>query len=267
MKKIILIIVIIVLLIGSIVFFVFYSTRKLPNSADDFLTLIKNNQYGEAYRKTSKLFQSHASLDQFGSFISQYKLGEYQSSLWNSRKISGGNTGTLSGSITLTDHTVMPVQINFVKEENDWKIASININGNAGDISQGGNTNQAQINNLVNKTMGLFSDDVNSQDFTKLYDSGATAFKEQMASQDTIKKQFQSFIDLKVDLSDLKNQQPVFSEQPGINKDGLLVAQGQYTISVKDPTDGKIKQGILKFNLKYFFEAGNWKLFGIGAEL
>jgi len=267
MKKIILIIVIIFLLIGSIVFFVFYSTRKLPNSADNFLTLVKNNQYEEAYQGTSKVFQSNFSLDQFQSFISQYKLGEYQSSLWNSRKISGGNTGTVSGSITLTDHTVIPTQINFVKEENDWKIASISLNGEVNNIPEKESINQAQINSLVNETMGLFSDAVNSQDFTKLYDSGATAFKEQMASQDAIKKQFQSFIDLKVDLSDLKNQQPVFSEQPGINKDGLLVAQGQYTISVKDPTDGKRKQGILKFNLKYFFEAGSWKLFGIGAEL
>ncbi len=105
---------------------------------------------------------------------------------------------------------------------------------------------------LVNKTMYLFVDAVKSGDFSKLYGVCARSWKKEITAQ-SLADAFSSFVENKIDLSVIKEVDPVLEERPRIRLDRPLVLKGKYYASMMT----------VKFKLTYGVEDDQWKLMGM----
>lgn len=115
---------------------------------------------------------------------------------------------------------------------------------------------KSQLKLLVNDTLLHFAQAINAKDFSEFYQTIAKRWQAQI-TEDELATAFQTFTDQNVDLTGLHQLEPIFSEPPALNRDGLLVVQGKYPTHVFT-TD---------FTLKYFYEERSWKLFGISLDI
>jgi hypothetical protein len=113
-----------------------------------------------------------------------------------------------------------------------------------------------ELKALVFDSLFAFNQAVQKKDFTEFH-------KERLASQfrqqfplEKFTAAFQAFIDKGYDISNIAKAEPVFDSPPAIDRDGRLVAQGQY------PT----RPNKVTFKLTYLQEGSAWKLMGINVQ-
>ena len=94
------------------------------------------------------------------------------------------------------------------------------------------------------------------KDFSQFYKNIAKIWQDQ-SSLDKFSRIFKSFIDKKVDLTGIKDLEPVLEKTPYLDNNSLLCVQGSYST----------KPSKSMFNLKYLLENGTWKLVGIKINL
>lgn len=130
-KKILLII---GLVIASFLLFVFciiaialYATSGVTDTVRSQLIALRAGDYVKAYSYTSKDFQNSTSFDAFKNFIDRYpSLKNNKDSTFTNRKIEN-NEGEVSGTLEATDGTTTPIQYRLIKENDHWKILSIQV--------------------------------------------------------------------------------------------------------------------------------------------
>ncbi len=113
-----------------------------------------------------------------------------------------------------------------------------------------------QLKQLVNKTMIDFAVAIKAKDFTAFYNNIAKHWQAQTTKEE-LYNAFKSFIDQDIYLTGLQKFDLVFTENPQITNEGLLILQGHY------PT----QPSVTYFTLKYLYEEPEWKLFGISVNL
>jgi hypothetical protein len=101
-----------------------------------------------------------------------------------------------------------------------------------------------------------FNKAIQAQDFTG-FQKEISALWQAQVTPSKLKTIFQTFIDQQLDLSPITTKDPVFSEPPKIDGDGVLVLQGFYPT-----TPSKVD-----FRLKYIYEKTAWKLIGIKVDV
>lgn len=103
----------------------FWATSGLLTPVENQIYAIKRGDLNDAYAFTSKQFQQNTSFNQFQQFVNANPVLKNNKSMsFNERTIDTG-IGTLSGRLTAFDGTITPVQYKLVKENDDWKILSI----------------------------------------------------------------------------------------------------------------------------------------------
>ncbi len=115
----------IVVVVAVIVGIAFTLTADLPKSADAFFALVKDGKTEDAYQSTAKAFQDATSMDQFTTFLEQTGLNQYASASYNSRSFEN-DQGRLEGTVTLSDGTSKPIQVDLTKENGTWKVLGVN---------------------------------------------------------------------------------------------------------------------------------------------
>lgn len=113
--------------IAAIIALALFSTKGLPEVANQQLTALRSGDMAKAYSYTSKDFQNTTSLDKFKEFVDSYpSLKNNESSSFSNRKIEN-DQGTLEGTLKAKDGGVTPIIYHFVKENNDWKILNMQL--------------------------------------------------------------------------------------------------------------------------------------------
>lgn len=103
-------------------------TSGLVKTVEAQLQALKAGDIATAYSYTSKDFQATTSLNNFKKFVSAYPaLSKNKSHSFNER-VTEGNIGTVSGTLTSSDGGVTPVKYQLVKEGGSWKILNITLN-------------------------------------------------------------------------------------------------------------------------------------------
>ena len=115
---------------------VFYITRDLPKTANQFIMEIKNWKYEDAYKYTSSEFQKNVDLESFIQLIENSHIPNNQKINWHSRSIKNW-IGDISGNITWQSWSTTPINIQLTKENNLWKIQTINIHSAGIQFDQG----------------------------------------------------------------------------------------------------------------------------------
>ncbi len=116
------------LFIISVIVMVVLATGRLAAVGQAELTALRAADYDKAYSYTSTLFQKKISLDDFKKFVQSHdELQTNMSASFPNRELNN-NDGFISGTLTMRDGSQTPIMIQFVYENNDWKIINIDLN-------------------------------------------------------------------------------------------------------------------------------------------
>ncbi len=225
--------------------------------ADAFFAAAAAGDFATAYQLTSSGFRKSISVEKMQEFLEGRALTEYESSDWSSWELTT-EQGTLEGTITTTDGSSIPVTVVFVKKGEEWRIHFIDA-GSAG-VSEETTASPSLPDDevlklLTDEAIQQLASAINAADFTGLHSYIAQLWQSQ-ATADDLQGYFQEFIDEQVDLSVLVDLEPVFSEPPAIDEDGVLILKGYYAS----------QPATTHYELSYSYEHPDWKLIGIDVE-
>ena len=116
---------------------------------------------------------------------------------------------------------------------------------------------EAELKKMVTAAVLAFNEGIQAKDFTKFHAAASTPFKEQVPPA-KMRQAFSEFIEKKVDLSRVKGVEPTLDREPALAQEGrVLELAGHYETPPVNP----------HFSLKFYREAGEWKLLGINVNL
>lgn len=261
--------------IGGIVAIALYATSGLPDAADKFLSKIAANDYDGALALTTPDFRASTDRAALEAFARGNGIDGYKSASWSSRSIEN-SVGTLEGEITVADGGVIPMTIQLVKTDGEWRIQNLN------KASAGATTAPAPASKpeapaaeepaaaaeepaapgvdeqvqLVATTLAAFAESVNANDFTSLHALGSSAFQEQL-SPEKLQEAFAGFVEQEVDLTVLDGMTPAMDDSSGIDGNGVLRLKGGYATEPSRTS----------FELQYVEEDGEWRLIDIKVNV
>lgn len=241
----------------AIVLFVFGLTSGAVKSGEDFLGLIGSGKIAAAYESASATLKSQQTLDSFTQSVKSLGLTDYASASWSNREVKS-DRAHLEGSVKTRADGKIPLDMDLVKESGAWKVIRLSAPQSGVTTSQAGNQvpSDDKSKALVLDSLLDFNKAVQAQNFNNFHANISRAWEEQITSE-KLKEVFQQFIDKKLDISSIKTVDPILSEPPQINSDGLLILKGYY------PT----RPLKVNFQLKYIYEHPAWKLFGINVNV
>lgn len=241
---------------GIIVTLVFWLTGGAAEASEKFLALVAQEKFEEAYQSTATGFRSQQDAAGFAATVKQIGLTRYASASWSNRHIEN-NRATLEGSVTTTDGGTIPLTIELVSENDEWKVLGLTAPTAGAAIADRAGRKPAApdddaVRQLVNQTMRSFAQALERNEFDPFYATISDRWKGQITSA-ALSRVFQPMVDQKTNFGNIQNVEPTFAGRPTIDGDGLLVASGSYAT---EPHRAK-------FELTYIYEAPTWKLFGI----
>jgi len=147
----------------------------------------------------------------------------------------------------------------YVRQDAAWKLVGVNISS---DETPGATTPGAaseippgdQLVELANRSMQLLAQAVSRDDFSELHASLAELWQQQI-TMEALRGQLVEFIDKKISLAVTDGVDPVFSEKPYFDEDGLLVLKGRYPSRPYE----------VEFEFDFYNEGSQWKLFGFNV--
>lgn len=258
MKKILLVLLGIVILLIVVLAAVLYLTQGIADTADAFFDEVRRGNVEKAYNLyLSEEFRSTTGLEEFKDMAEGGLFRKFKSAEWLSRSLTG-NEGELAGNIMTEDGITVPVELTLVKEEDGWKIKSIHKTAavTVDDIETGTVPSDKRLKEMVNFAVLRLGTAINKNDFKAFHESLSAEFKAQ-STPEALQNAFRSFIDRGIDLTLLKDIEPVFSETPQLDDDGVLVLTGYY------PAEPPVTY----FETKFVFEYPRWELYGIDISV
>lgn len=244
------------ILAAVIVALVFWFTGGAVDASEKFLALLAQDRIEDAYQSTATGFRSQQDAASFAATVKAIGLTRYASASWANRRIEN-NRATLEGSVTTTDGGTIPLTIELVSEDDEWKVLGLTTPMAGAAIADGEKRKPAApddqtVRQLVNQTMRSFSQAIERNDFGPFYATISDRWKGQITGEG-MSRVFQPLIEQKINFGNMQNTDPTFAAPPAIDQDGLLVASGVYAT---EPHRAR-------FELSYIYEAPAWKLFGI----
>jgi hypothetical protein len=244
-------------LVVVVLLFVFWLTRGAVSSADTFLTLIGQDKIEAAYQSSSATLRAQQSQESFAQSVQGLGLTDYASVFWSNREVKN-DRAHLEGSVKTRAGGKIPLTMELVKENGGWKVIYLSAprSGVAAEQSSKPLPPDEKSKALVLETLLAFNQAVAEKSFAGFYEQISRTWQEQIDSE-KLQEIFADFIDKQIDISSIKDVEPILTEPPQIDSNGILVLQGYYpTHPVK-----------VNFRLKYLYEHPAWKLLGIKVNV
>lgn len=237
---------------------VFYMTGGMVDAAQNLLTAASRGAIPDAKQYLSQGFLSSVSEQQLEAFFTEDALANYESASWSSRSIEGGQ-GELSGSITTKSGGSIPVEMQFVKEEGDWKLnffkrAPAGIAG-MNSASQQTVPGADQQIALVRDSISRIAQALAARQFDPLHAEMSEVWKSQF-DVTKLEQMFAGFVEQELDLRPLNALRPVQETQDALDANGALVLNGVYQTTPNPMT----------YTFKYISENGEWKMYGMAVN-
>ncbi len=258
LKKILIALGILAVVVTLIIVAVFQMTSGIADVANNFFAEIKAGNIDLAYDSyLSEEFKAATSKDGLKSFLNGSMLSDYADATWPSRSMEN-NQGQLEGTITTSSGGTVPLAITFVSENEEWKILSIKLSqaGLTDDGSSAAMPDDIKLKRMTTESVYELALAINAKDFTAFYDKIGQLWKSQTTAEN-LKSGFKSFIDQNIDLTGMKDVDPVLSSPPSIDDNGFLSLVGYF------PT----QPSVVYFELDYAYEHPDWKMVGTSVEI
>jgi len=246
-----------VVLAVAIVAVVFSLTHGAVKSANDFLALLGEGKVEAAYAMTSATLQSQQTLASFSQTVRELGLTDYSSVLWSSRQVRG-DRAQLEGSVKTRAGGKIPLAVDLVKETKGWKVIYVSAPRAGIMAEQTGKPlpNEEATKRLTLDSLLAFNQAVQTNDFAVFHGQVSRLWQEQITPE-KLAETFADFVHKQIDISGIKGVDPILTEAPTINSDGLLILEGYYPV----------RPSRVSFRLKYIYEHPAWKLFGIKVNV
>jgi len=228
--------------LGGGIYALFTSVDKMTVVVNEQLKALNDDKITKAYSLyTAKEFQKATSLKEFRNFVKKYAVLSENAKHSFHTKSTDENYGLLIGSFFSPDGSVTPVKYQLVKEDNEWKILSIELGDPVAEEGGGGEVNVKELEGAVlNQLNAIRSSDLQ----TAYYEETAKDFKEA-----TSWEQFQSFL----------KTYPIFQEYSDIEFKSHE-QQGDRAVVVALISS---KEGSVPVEYKLAREDGKWKIWSL----
>lgn len=257
---------VIVLGLAGVIYLVLRLTAPMVEEGEKFLGTLGSGSTEVAYGMASPTLRNSQTLDEFTRTVKAYGLDDFESASWSNRSITN-DRGTMEGTAVTKSGGSVPLTMEMIKEDGTWRVLSIK-GPQAGASTEpiiAEETNSAPkpalpgadaAAALVLDSLLSFNDAIQTKSFDTFHAGLATLWKNQTTPVELLEK-FQSFIDSGVDISPIKELEPVFHSPPALDEDGFLKLDGHYTTTPKK----------VHFTLRYDFGESAWKLVGIHVNV
>ena len=238
-----------VILFMGIFALVFSLTGGLVDSYDQLISKVQSDDISGAYELLSEEYKNNNSVEQFESDVAALGLGKTVKASWNNREISN-NRGVLSGTLTMESGGIIPMTITFVKENDQWKIYSLDklISSELFNEDSDGRS-QHDNETLVFDTLNIFAAALRNNDINSFYEKyTSSALKAETSSAD-FADYFSSF------LSD-----PDAYLSPAINNGDIKMTAGLEGGKLSLVGSIADEFAVVEFDFEYMQEDGEWKL-------
>ncbi len=235
----------------------FYFTAALVSRADEFFQSIKNRSAEQSMAYLSADFKKQVPPDIFKQYIETTDLVEYKSSSWTSRSIKS-NRGSLAG-IVKTKYASLPATITFVKEQEQWKIYSLQIRSQESQDNKENRELPKEQEQLLlsNNTIKIFIESVKQKSMQHLYETSAAIWQKHVNVSE-LDTAFASFYKEEPSLLEqVTRRQPVFEHRAKLDDEGFMLIAGHY----------QLDEQLLSFKQRYIYEALGWSLVGLDIKL
>lgn len=100
---------------------------NLADVAQNQLTALRASDYEKAYSYTSSDFKNEITLEDFEKFITANPVLKDNISASFPQREMNNQYGTIRGTLLLENGQKIPIEFQFIKEDNDWKIMYIDL--------------------------------------------------------------------------------------------------------------------------------------------
>lgn len=244
------------LFIASIIAAVFYFTSGMVDSANAFFTAVQQKDMVKARTYLAEDFKASTDEKALTEFLAKSTLLNFKESSWSNRQITNGR-GELDGSITTETGGVVPIKLSFVKENEAWKIYSIQKPTAGLQVENASPSLPAQAEQiaLVKQSMHDFLVSVDKKDMEHFRSTVSNLWQQQFTTE-KFNQSFKAITDNGANWSALESVEPVLSAEAKMDENGVLLLVGHY------PT----KPSQVQFEQKYIYEGTAWKLIGFSIE-
>lgn len=257
MKKVLTVLLVLLVLAVVGIALVFRVTSGMVRTADSFFRAVEQKDIAKTKPFLAEGFLADTSMGELDLFLKQTALADYQKAHWGDRSVSSKGVGELEGSVETRTGGMVPIKVYFVKEKGNWKILNIQKTKAGIDSAKGAEKTPPddQLKKMVDDSIHSLGTAINSRDFGEFHGKVARLWQAQTTKEDLLKA-FQAFVDKKIDLAVLDQLEPVFSEVPKIDDEGMLLVQGYYP-----------SQPVVYFKTTYVYEHPQWLLGGINVQV
>jgi hypothetical protein len=242
-------------------------------SLQQFFEQVASGKMQEAYASTAFGFRAQQNEKAFARTMAELGIDQYVALQADKPEVRGREV-KVEVEVATKSGTRVPFIITMLDEGGAWRVFALrsprdertgiaenrfSLVGRTaalGDVMSRPLPSDKEAKQLAQRTLSDFSDAVVAGSFTDFYDSVSRAWQNQL-TRGQLQRAFQPFLDKKIDLSSVRDVEPIFDAAPVINTDGLLVLRGHVPTSPLQTI----------FHLKYAYELPKWKLFGIDVQL
>lgn len=237
--------------------------KELKRPVLAFFDAVQQGDIQGAYDQTSAAFRTSTDFERFQQFLNTSGLIRYASGSWGSVSFEN-NTGTVKGTVTTTDGAVIPLTVHLVRAETTWQIqrieleeAGIQVDQEAtSQVDDPGIPAMDQLSRMAVEAVARLGDSINSDDYGTFHNWVSEVWRKQITPEQ-LRQAFRSFQENDVDITVVRDMTPEFTEPARIGEDGLLELKGVFNTSPYKT----------QFELSYYPEAGEWRLFGINVQV
>ena len=111
---------------AGIVALAFLLTAGAARATNDFLALVGQDRYEEAYQAVAPEFQKQTSLEAFRTTMKRMGVDKFESAAWNSREIVN-DRAKIEGTVRLRDGRKLLMAVALVKIGDTWKILGMDM--------------------------------------------------------------------------------------------------------------------------------------------
>jgi hypothetical protein len=233
---------------------VLFLTKDMDQVSQDFFNALKNNDYNQAQTYLSNSFKANTPLEELKKFVEINGLNRVKDISWSSREYNG-NKGVLKGTLTLDNNDKVPITIELIQNNSDWKIYYIKKDsaGIQKNEKRGETLTKEEVLNLAKKIGNSFFKAMKQKDMVVMKPLFAQVLLNKYSIND-INNAFKVSMESKLDWSIFNNQIPKIKSYKLNNN--ILYLSFYYTI-LNPP---------MFFDIQLIKENNKWKIINIDVK-
>ena len=256
-KKIVFLFIILAVAVIGVIMTVKSMTSGLSASAEVFFTAVAKHDSEAAWAELSTDFRQGHTQAELNDFLNESGLENYESAVWTATSYLG-SSGELTGRVFTNTGAVVPVRLDFVREDTGWRIHGMDATLPTLTLSADESSipDLASLESMVSEAVHDLGQALRMDDFSRFH-ANASALWRASATPGEIRASFAPFLGRGQELMDYAVEKPVFNAAPKIDEQGVLRLKGSIPIDA----------GVLRFEMGFVFEYPNWKLRGLRLSL